>query len=295
MTNDEQRTTNNAPEVEFLLRQAVIDLAGGGCDTPRLDAELIVSHVLKQNRSWLYAHNRDVISADAQAQIQALVQRRLQREPLAYLVQHQEFYGLSFKLTPAVLIPRPETEMLVELALQHAPPQPCRLLDVGTGSGCIAIALTTHLPQAQLVAIDISIAALKVAQYNVEYHDLTERISLVQADMLTSLRPTLNTPIDIIVSNPPYIAHREISSLAPEVRDYEPRLALTDNADGLTLIRQLLSQANQILPPNGLLLVEIGADQAQAVLQLAQALAPQATFQIKQDLAGRDRVLQGCF
>lgn len=287
--------TNDAVKIEGLLRQAVADLAAAGCDTPRLDAELIFAHVFKQNRSWLYAHNRDGVSANEQQQIQALIQRRLHREPLAYLVQHQEFYGLSFKVTPAVLIPRPETEMLVDLALQHAMEPPGHLLDVGTGSGCIAVAIARHLPQAQVIATDLSAKALKVAHYNVESHQLTSRISLVQADMLTGLLSTVTAPINLIVSNPPYIASQEIGSLAPEVRHYEPLLALTDAADGLRLIRQLLSQASQILPPNGLLLVEIGSDQGQAVLQLAQTLCPQASFQIKPDLAGRDRVLQGCF
>lgn len=270
-----------------LLHRAIARLLETGCPTPRLDAEVIFAHTLNQNRSWLYAHSDDIVSEDAHRQFEHLIERRAQREPVAYITGQREFFGLTFTVTPAVLIPRPETELLVEQTLHLAGKTDPLIVDVGTGSGCIALSLAIHLPQARLIATDISYRALTVAQNNARRHDVSKRVDLVQADLLAPLKG----PVDILVSNPPYISTQEIAQLAPEIVHYEPRTALTDAGAGLSIIERLIIHAPVFLKPGGLLLLEIGANQGKQVLHLAKTLCPQAQIMLKQDLAGRDRLL----
>jgi release factor glutamine methyltransferase len=260
---------------------------------PRLEAEVLLSHVLDTSRTVLSAYPERALTHDQLSSYQSLVRRRVSNYPLPYLTGRVEFYGLEFEVTPDVLIPRPETETLVDLALAR---RPAIVVDVGTGSGCIAVALAVHLLDAIIYAIDISPAALAVAQRNAERHGVVERVHLLVGDVL-SPRPG---PVDLIVSNPPYIPSGKCASLPASIRDHEPRLALDGGPDGMAIIQQLLVQAPAVLRqpepeegrPGGGLLIEIGADQGRAATRLARTFLPQATVRVHPDLAGRDRVLE---
>lgn len=276
--------------VKDALVQAIDALTQSGGDSPRLDAEVLLAHVLRQDRSWLYAHSEHTLSQTDSACFTDLILRRVAHEPVAHLTGLRDFYGLSFAVSPDVLIPRPETEILVELAL-HALPPGGLALDVGTGSGCIAVSIAVHAPQTRLIATDISAAALGIARQNARHHAVAGRIALAQADMLAGF----TGPIDVIISNPPYIAIDEMATLAPAVRNFEPHLALTDGGSGLAHLARLLSAAPAIVRPNGWLFAEFGASQGDAVLAMAERLCPRAAFEIKRDLAGKDRVLAGYF
>lgn len=278
-------------QLKALLRQAILTLTQAGCDTPRLDAEVIFAHLLNQERSWLYAHGDGLLSEATAQALAAAIQRRARREPVAYITGRREFFGLIFEVTPEVLIPRSETELLVERALSLLGAGPALVVDVGTGSGCIAISLAVHRPLARIVAMDISAGALNVARRNVRRHGVLERLRFIQADSLAGLKG----PFDLLVSNPPYISAHEIESLMPEVAHYEPRLALTDGDTGLSIVERILAQAPTLLKPGGALLLEFGAAQGVAVLDLAGANCPGAIFKIERDLAGRDRLLVGRF
>jgi len=254
--------------------------------TPRLDAELLLAHILGLSRTDLYAHPERLLLAHQLVAYQALLERRAVGEPLPYLTGHIEFYGLDMAVNAHVLIPRPETETLVDLALGKV--QGCTFLaDVGTGSGCIAIALAVHAPQARIMALDLSPGALDVARANAGRHGVADRITFLQSDLLAALPKA----VDLIVANPPYVAADEWPGLPREVREHEPQLALDGGPDGLDVIRRLLEQAPARLRPGGALLVEIGAGQGAAATRLARQLYPAAGVAIQPDLAGRDRVL----
>jgi release factor glutamine methyltransferase len=260
---------------------------------PRLEAEVLLSHVLDTSRTVLSAYPEHALTHDQLSSYQSLVHRRVSNYPLPYLTGRVEFYGLEFEVTPDVLIPRSETETLVDLALAR---RPATVVDVGTGSGCIAVALATHLPDAIIYTIDISPAALAVAQRNAERHGVVEQVHLLVGDVL-SPRPG---PVDLIVSNPPYISSGQCASLPASIRDHEPRLALDGGPDGMAIIQRLLVQAPAVLRqpepeegrPGGGLLIEIGADQGKAATRLARTFLPQAVVRVHPDLAGRDRVLE---
>jgi release factor glutamine methyltransferase len=266
------------------LRQAAIELAPI-TDAPRLEAEVLLSHTLGTSRAVLMAHPERRLTSTQLRPYKRLVHRRASNYPLPHLTGWVEFYGLKFEVTPEVLIPRPETETLVDLALAR---RPTSVVDVGTGSGCIAVSLAVHLPEAIGYAIDISPAALAVARRNVERHGVAERVRLMVGDVLNP-RPG---PVDLIVSNLPYIPTGQRASLPASVRDHEPWLALDGGADGLDLIRRLLAQAPAVLLPGGGLLVEIGADQGETASRVARTFFPLATICVHPDLGGRDRVLE---
>jgi len=295
---------------EFSIKQVLGEAAvrlRAVTDAPRLEAEVLLRHVLGVSRTALAAHPERIVSPDQLANYWALVQRRATGYPLPYIIGHAEFYGLDFEVTPEVLIPRPETEMLVDLVLER---KPATIVDVGTGSGCIAVSLAVHLPQAFIYAIEISPAALAVARRNAERHGVAERVRFMVGDVLTP-RPG---PVDLIVSNPPYIPtgecaalpasvrdhEGECAALPASVRDHEPWLALDGGADGLAVIRRLLAQAPAVLRrpepaggrPGGGLLIEIGANQGKAAIHLARTFFPRARIRVHPDLAGRDRVLE---
>lgn len=299
-------TATETGALSQLLATAVQQFETVGCDTPSLDAEVLLAHVLGKERTWLYLHPHAHVNREQHQQFLSLVARRRQREPVAYLVGHKAFFGLEFSVTPDTLVPRPETELLVEIAIEMAShlsqteakfdrrsidPKNSKLLiaDVGTGSGCIAVALAKHLDQAHILAIDVSEQALEVAQKNAEQHQVSDRITFLTGDLLTPLTDA----VDIIVSNPPYVSLPELSApfTSPEVHRYEPRLALDGGRDGLDVVRRLLPQAKNRLKSNGRLLVEIGATQGEAATNLALAQFPQATIEVKPDLAGLDRLL----
>jgi len=277
------------------LRQAVAAL-DTITDAPRLEAEVLLAHVLGTSRTSLLAYPERILTADQLSNYQTLVRRRASGYPLPYLTGRAEFYGLEFEVTPEVLIPRSDTETLVDLALAR---RPATVVDVGTGSGCIAVSLAVHLPEAIIYAIEISPAALAVARRNVERHGVTEQVRLMAGDVLTP-RPG---PVDLIVSNPPYVPTGTCASLPASVRNHEPRLALDGGPNGLAVIRQLLTQAPAVLHSpersrragrqfGGGLLIEIGADQGEAASHMARTFFPQATVRVHPDLAGRDRVLE---
>ena len=270
--------------IKQVLREAATRLRPV-TDVPRLEAEILLAHVLGTSRTAVLAHPERALTTSQRAHYQDLIRRRAFGYPLPYLTGHTEFYGLAFEVTPEVLIPRPDTETLVDLALAR---EPATVVDVGTGSGCIAVSLAVHLPEALVYAVEISSAALAVAQRNVERHGVAERIRLMIGNVL-SPRPG---PVDLIVSNPPYVPTGKCASLPASVRDHEPRLALDGGLDGLEIIQRLMAQAPAVLRPGGGLLVEIGADQGKAAVYLARTYFPDATIRVRPDLAGRDRVLE---
>lgn len=277
------------------LRQADVPEA-------RREAGSLLGHVLGRDRSFILSHAEDALSDEQAEQFREFVERRAHGEPQQYITGHQEFFGLDFEVTPGVLIPRPETELLVETALKliredTAAPYIC---DVGTGSGCVAIALLHELrkrpdggfPKAHALAIDISPAALRVARRNAARHSLTEQIEFVFSDYFTELdeKDPTQAVFDLIVSNPPYVRDGELGSLQTEVRDFEPRLALTAGADGLAVIRRLLRDAVKFLKSGGHFLFEIGFQQSARVEQL---IDPKiwTLLRIHEDLQGIPRIV----
>lgn len=284
-------------KIQTLLTRARQQLAAAGCDSPRLDAELLLAHTLGRDRTWLYRYPQAEVTEAELTTFLELIARRAQREPVAYLIGHKGFYGLDFVVTPDTLIPRPETELLVETALAgaaavigaQAESSVYSMVDVGTGSGCIAVTLAKMAPAAKVTAIDLSERALAVARLNAERHKVVDRIEFLQGDLLAPLQE----PVDLIASNPPYIDPAELAApfTTPEVNRYEPRLALAGGEAGLAIVRRLVAQASRFLKPGGMLLVEIGATQGNVVKKLAQAEFPAALVAIKPDLAGWDRLL----
>jgi release factor glutamine methyltransferase len=273
--------------VRSLLESARQRLANAGCDKPGLDAEVLLAHTLHKDRSWLYAHPLEIPSQHHLDEFYRLLTRRERREPVAYLTGHKAFFALEFQVNQYVLIPRPETELLVETAIQMASRSFSSIADVGTGSGCIAIALAKNVAEASFFAVDVSPQALQLAQKNAARHGVADRISFLEGDLLQPLPG----PVDLIVSNPPYVSDEELRAAAPEINQYEPPLALAGGHDGLEIIRQLLPQAKDKLKPGGSLLVEIGASQGPAATDLVNSHFPAASVQIKKDLAGLDRLL----
>ncbi|MDQ6972923.1 MAG: peptide chain release factor N(5)-glutamine methyltransferase [Mariprofundaceae bacterium] len=244
--------------VRELLASASHCLQQAGCDTPRLDAELLLCHILGKGRSWLIAHADDALDAASIHAFNSLLKRRIQREPVAYIIEEKEFWSRSFHITPQVLIPRPETEHLIEAVLTHFPDQQAayNFCDIGTGSGIIAITLACEYPQAHIIATDISHEALDIARGNAQRHQVSARIHILQGDLLGALEADAQR-FDAIVSNPPYVAQHEMDVLEAEL-DFEPRGALTDESDGLRHLTKLVSGAPAHLKKNGLLIVETG-------------------------------------
>jgi len=239
-----------------LLAEASAQLQA--CATPKLDAELLLCHTLKKERSWLIAHADDVLDEISLNDFNILLDRRIRREPIAYITGEKEFWSRSFHVNPDVLIPRPETEHLIEAVQENFPDQQAEysFCDIGTGSGCIAITLACEYPKARIIATDISSQALAVARRNAERHGVSDRITFVQGDMFAALSKH-TAPFDAIISNPPYVAQHEISSLEAEL-GFEPQHALSDGKDGLSFLRLLVEEAGDWLSTNGLLIVETG-------------------------------------
>lgn len=255
------------PTIAEVLKQSSMQLREAGVPNDLLDAQTLLAHALDQDRTYLIIHFNQPLSAELLAQFQRLVDRRASGEPLQYIIGKQEFYGLEFEVTPDVLIPRPETELLVEETLRLAAnlTQP-KIVDVGTGSGCIAVTLARELASAQVSALDISPAALAVARRNAARNSVSDRIAFIESDLLGSL--SSDQKVDFILSNPPYIAETEMPTLQHEVRDWEPRIALTDFGDGLQFYRRLLAEAPSYLKPGGSLIFEMGYQQAEAIKAL---------------------------
>ncbi|MBW6510194.1 MAG: peptide chain release factor N(5)-glutamine methyltransferase [Desulfuromonadales bacterium] len=258
-----------------------------GIDNPRLDAELLLAHQLGLDRVGLYLNYDRPLTTSELGAIRPLVKRRGQREPLQYLLGSTEFWSLSLKVTPAVLVPRADTEVLVEEALKRCAAKGA-MLDVGTGSGAILISLLKELPGWQGVGMDISPAALDIARHNLTAHALEKRGQLLVGDLAT----LPERRFDLIVSNPPYIPTAQWDELMPEVRDYEPALALLGGVDGLDCYRRLTAQAQACLNPGAWLVVEIGADQGDVVTALFAAAGLTELF-LRHDYGGHPRVVGG--
>jgi release factor glutamine methyltransferase len=271
-------------KLSHLLRAAEQVLATAGITTARLDAEVLLAASLSINRAGLYARLHDLVPEDANDVFQATIARRAQREPLAYILGRKEFYSLEFSVGPVVLIPRPETEHLVEIAVSYLTDQSSpQICDVGTGSGCVAVALAHALPRATIIATDISRPALRVARENAERHGVGDQVHCVAANLLDAFA----APFDAIVSNPPYLRPRDWRS--PEL-DWEPQAALIAGNDGLDAIIPLIAMASTLLRDHGLLAVEIGADQHADAMAHARAAGFDAVT-VQPDLAGLPRVL----
>jgi release factor glutamine methyltransferase len=264
-----------------------------GSDSPRLDAEVLLAHARACERITLYTAFDEIVTDDVRAVFRELVKRRSQGTPVAYLVGKREFYSLSFRVTPDVLIPRPETEFVVVAALDALKGLPISeplVADVGTGSGAIAVAVAKHAPACRVTAIDLSPVAIAIAQENAARHQVADRIEFVAGDLLTPLPP--EQKFAVIASNPPYVSEIEFAALAPSVRNHEPRQALVAGPAGTEIIERLIPQAAERLLPGGWLILEISPMIAARVTELLAAdgrFEPPATIK---DLAGLARVVK---
>ncbi|WP_207259611.1 peptide chain release factor N(5)-glutamine methyltransferase [Desulfovibrio sp. Huiquan2017] len=261
-----------------------------GVDSPRLSAELLAAHALGCSRLALNLERGRVLTGAELAAVEALIARRAAGEPVAYILGSREFYGLDFVVSPAVLIPRPETEHIVEgVEARFTKKQAFRFADLGTGSGILAVTLTTLFPEARGVAVDISADALDVARANAEAHNVADRLDFLQADFTVE---TVEGAFDLVVSNPPYVTEAEFEAASHEVTGFEPTGALVSGADGLDHIRAMLPGVAAMLNPRGWLLMEIGCGQGQTVINIIIDKRP--LFEevgVEKDLAGRDRVV----
>lgn len=295
MTHSAERAA--AHDVRATLARGIARLESAGVPSAPLAAELLLLHLLGRDRAWLYAHPEHALSSDELAQYENLLKRRADGVPVQYLTGTQEFWGLTFEVNPSVLIPRPETEHLIEVALERLSgrrDEPLRIADVGTGSGCIAVALAREFPQAQIVAAEISADALEVARRNAARHAVSHRIGFVQTDLLQSYLnadTASERQFDLIVSNPPYVGRAEQPSLQREVVAHEPHQALFAGEHGLDVYPRLIAQAAKLLRPGGLLVVELGYGLAEQVAAIISTDAAWTRMSITNDLAGIPRVL----
>ena len=273
---------------DYFVRHQVIDA--------RLASEVLLAHAAACRRIDLYARFDAVLDTERVDRFRGWVRRASAHEPIAYLVGEKEFFSLSFKVTPDVLIPRAETETLVECVLDHcakAGLSRLRLLDLGTGSGCLAIAALTHLPEATATASDVSPAALEVARFNADRHGVTARLTLVEADRLVLPKDAVPTGgFDVLMCNPPYIPASAMSRLDSAVRDYEPASALTDGQDGLSFYRIIAADGPALLAPDGMIFVEVGDGTAKAVIEVMTKTGTLEHRQTRKDrVIGQERVL----
>jgi len=298
---------DQALDIRAVLKRGMAQLRAAAIPSHTLAAEVLLLHALGRDRAWMYSHPEEILDPATAGKYFALIARRAAGEPTQYLTGHQEFWGLDFEITPAVLIPRPETEHVMEVALARLgerglkihmdtglPRAPLHVADVGTGSGCLAIALAYELPHAQIVATDISAAALEVARRNAIRNGVADRIAFVEMDLLPtpSADESKSLLFDLIVSNPPYIADAEAATLQGEVRDHEPHSALFAGPTGLEIYARLVAAARNQLRTRGLLVLELGHDSAPHVQALFDAdSASWTNVAITLDLAGIPRVL----
>lgn len=297
-------------EIRAALKEGIAQLRRAGTPSDTLAAELLLMHALGCDRAWLYSHPESALDSRAEQNYFAGLARRASGEPTQYITGKQEFWGLELEVTPAVLIPRPETEHVMEAALEllgprglkiemasGRPSEPLLIADVGTGSGCLAVALAWELPHAQIVATDISAAALEIARRNAARHQVADRIHFQQTNLLENISvPSFAASrgdgcFDLIVSNPPYIGVTDASALPREVREHEPHVALFAGPSGAELYSPLIAQAGMRLSPGGILVVELGYNSLDRVLPMLDATPDWTQVRAINDLAGIPRVL----
>ena len=279
-----------------LLKWATGYFTSHGIDSPRATAEILLATLLNLKRIDLYLRYDQPLLKSELSEFKSLIKRRVNREPVAYIIGKKEFWSLDLEVNPNVLIPRPDTETLVEAALSclgpvDSPPDSAgQVLELGTGSGAIVLALASERPAYRYVATDISMKAIGIAQINARRHRLASVVQFVAGNWLDPFSP--NEPVfEMILSNPPYIPSEDIAGLQPEVNRFEPLLALDGRSDGLHAIRQIIFSAHPLLKPQGVLLLEMGFNQKEAVIQLIQHCGHYHPFQIIKDYAGHDRVV----
>lgn len=279
-----------ATSIADAIREASEIFSNAGLADARREASGLLEYVLGRDRTFVLAHPEQLITDEQLTNFRVLVSRRAAGEPLQYITTRQSFFGLEFEVGPNVLIPRPETELLVETALELLADSPSpSICDVGTGSGCIAITVLHERDDATAVAIDISPAALEIAKRNAMRHSVTERLTFVQGNCFSGLSAGVFS-FDLIASNPPYVAEQDLSGLQREVRDHEPREALAGGRDGLDVVRLLLDDSGAFLKPSGHLLVEIGFNQARAVQDLLDTQV-WSLKEIRADIQGIPRIV----
>ena len=266
-----------------------------GLSPARLDAEVLLAASLGMSRIGLYTHYDQPLRKDELTRFKSLIQRRLHHEPVAYILGRREFWSLSFQVTRDVLIPRPETELLVEEALhllsRSGPPTvPCRILEIGTGCGAVIVALAHEFPSARMVATDVSEKALRVAVQNAADNGVRDRIQFLQGDLFAPLRR--EPAFDLILTNPPYIPQDQVPGLPAEVRDFEPRIALDGGKGGLEFYRRALPEVDDYLSPGGWFLTEMGYDQDRLIRQIAERNQALGSFDFIRDLSGKNRVFK---
>jgi release factor glutamine methyltransferase len=310
----------NPMDIRAALKEGMAQLRTAQIPSHTLTTELLLMHALGRDRAWIYSHPEESLDPVATQKFLELIARRAAGEPVQYLTGKQEFWGLEFEVTPAVLIPRPETEHVMEVALARlgerglkihmdtgAPREKLRVADVGTGSGCLAVALAWELPHAKVFATDISAPALAIARRNAARHGVSDRIHFLQCDLLTGLENTDPSSVgarhavpalaqggsmfDLIVSNPPYIARNEVAQLQREVRDHEPHTALFGGPTGVEIYQRLIEQARGLLRDRGILVLELGHNSAEHVRGIFDAQLAWTNVAITMDLAGIPRIL----
>ena len=285
------------PNLRTVIQETHRTLESSGIPDARLEAEVMVMDVMRMPRQAIFAEQESQVSPQQEEQLAAIVTRRLTREPLAYILNYREFYGVNLLVNRDVLIPRPETETMVEhalfMALMGMESRELVIADVGTGTGAIAVNLAIHLPAARIYASDAFDATLDVTAYNVRMHNVADRVTLLKGDLLEPLPE----PVDVVVANLPYLPTERIPTLQPEI-EWEPAAALDGGADGLDHIRRLLTQAaaghggeGARLKSHGVILLEMDPEQMPEARSLASAAFPEAEITVEPDLAGLDRVL----
>jgi len=274
------------------LQQSAHTLSVNGIEDSYIEARMLLGHITKLSPAQIYTQTEQTLSQEQEASLCELIERRLRREPTAYIVNRREFYGIDFYVDSHALIPRPETELLVDTALEFLKnthlASPPLIADIGTGCGAIAISLALNLPQSKIYATDISYSALEVARLNCEHHKATRQVTLLQGNLLEPIPE----PVDLIVANLPYVRTSELENLSPEITRFEPRTAIDGGENGLKCICQLLEQTKEKINPQGCLLLEIGQNQEQEVIRLIYSYLNKVSFTFIPDLNGINRVVK---
>lgn len=282
-------------DIAEILRTATDVLRENGIAEPRREAALLLAFALEKDKTFLVSHDDYELSSEENTLFQSFLIRRANREPFQYITGSQEFYRLDFFVTPDVLIPRPETELIVENALEILREiEKPRFCEVGTGSGCISVSILHEAKTATAISLDISPKALEIARKNAVANDVSARLELKKSDIFAALDYKKDVKFDLIVSNPPYVPFNDLAGLQPEVRDHEPQIALTDGSDGLSIIEKIIAESPQYLKPNGFLLMEIGYGQA---AEVSRMFRPEIwkNVELLPDLQGIQRTVKAQF